>query len=134
MRKLIEYRQQKGLHHKLMKVAEHSRLGIDAIVMLYHCAKISAGDILEAGETKTSVGPISGTGRSAFKQELKLISLFSGAIYFLSAAPGAGEDADCAGKSELNASIPTFHFPSAFFCHTSQYLPLSLLPSVIVIS
>jgi hypothetical protein len=30
-------------------------------------------------------------------------------------------------------SIPTFHFPSAFFCHNSQYLPLSLLPSFIVI-
>ena len=49
MRKLIEYRQQKALHHQLMKVAERSMLGIDAIVMLYHCAKISAGDILEVG-------------------------------------------------------------------------------------
>ena len=49
MRKLIEYRQQKALHHQLMKVAERSMLGIDAIVMLYHCAKISGGDILEVG-------------------------------------------------------------------------------------
>jgi predicted O-methyltransferase YrrM len=49
MRKLIEYRQQKALHHQLMKAAECSMLGIDAIVMLYHCAKISAGDILEIG-------------------------------------------------------------------------------------
>jgi len=49
MRKLIEYRQQKALHHQLMKAAECSMLGIDAIVMLYHCAKISAGDILEVG-------------------------------------------------------------------------------------
>jgi predicted O-methyltransferase YrrM len=49
MRKLIEYRQQKALHHQLMKAAECSMLGIDAIVMLYHCAKVSVGDILEVG-------------------------------------------------------------------------------------
>jgi predicted O-methyltransferase YrrM len=49
MRKLIEYRQQKALHHQLMKAAECSMLDIDAIVMLYHCAKTSAGDILEIG-------------------------------------------------------------------------------------
>jgi predicted O-methyltransferase YrrM len=49
MRKLIEYRQQKVLHHQLMKAAECSMLGIDAIVMLYHCAKVSVGDILEVG-------------------------------------------------------------------------------------
>ena len=49
MRKLIEYRQQKALHHQLMKAAECSMLDIDAIVMLYHCAKTSVGDILEVG-------------------------------------------------------------------------------------
>ena len=49
MRKLVEYRQQKALHHQLMKVADHSMLGIDAIVMIYHCATICAGDILEIG-------------------------------------------------------------------------------------
>jgi predicted O-methyltransferase YrrM len=49
MRKLIEYRQQKALHHQLMKAADCSMLGVDAIVMLYHCAKVSVGDILEVG-------------------------------------------------------------------------------------
>jgi predicted O-methyltransferase YrrM len=49
MRKLIECRQQKALHHQLMKAAECSMLGIDAIVMLYHCAKVSIGNILEVG-------------------------------------------------------------------------------------
>jgi predicted O-methyltransferase YrrM len=49
MRKLIEYRRQKDLHHQLMKAAECSMLGIDAIVMLYHCAKVSVGNILEVG-------------------------------------------------------------------------------------
>src|SRR5438876_12261473 len=54
--------------------------------------------------------------------------------YFFSAAPGAGEVAGCAGRSELNMSVLTFHFPPTFFSQTSQYLPLSLLPSFIVIS
>jgi len=49
MRKLIEYRHQKALHHQLMKAAECSMLGIDAIVLLYHCAILSPGDILEIG-------------------------------------------------------------------------------------
>jgi hypothetical protein len=49
MRKLIEYRRQKALHHQLMKAAERSMLGVDAIVMLYHCAKVSVGHILEVG-------------------------------------------------------------------------------------
>jgi predicted O-methyltransferase YrrM len=49
MRKLVEYRQQKALHHQLMKAADCSMLGIDAIIMLYHCAKVSVGDILEIG-------------------------------------------------------------------------------------
>jgi predicted O-methyltransferase YrrM len=49
MRKLIEYRRQKDLHHQLMKAAERSMLGSDAIVILYHCAKASVGEILEVG-------------------------------------------------------------------------------------
>jgi len=49
MRNLIEYRQQRALYHQLMKAADCSMLGIDAIVMLYHCAKVSVGDILEVG-------------------------------------------------------------------------------------
>jgi len=32
-----------------MKAADCSMLGIDAIIMLYHCAKVSVGDILEVG-------------------------------------------------------------------------------------
>jgi hypothetical protein len=49
MQKLVEYRQQKPLHHQLMKAADCSMLGIDALVMLYHCAKVSVGNILEVG-------------------------------------------------------------------------------------
>ena len=45
--------------------------------------------------------------------------------YFVSAGGAAG-------KSELNMSVATFHFPSDCFFQTSQYLPLSLAPSFIV--
>ncbi|MDP9003189.1 MAG: class I SAM-dependent methyltransferase [Verrucomicrobiota bacterium] len=49
MQKLIEYRYQKALHHQLMKAADHSMLGIDVLVLIYHFAKVSVGDILEIG-------------------------------------------------------------------------------------
>jgi predicted O-methyltransferase YrrM len=49
MQKLIEYRYQKALHHRLMKAADHSMLGIDVLVLIYHFAKITEGDILEIG-------------------------------------------------------------------------------------
>ena len=49
MQKVIEYRYQKALHHQLMKAADHSMLGIDVLVLIYHFAKVAAGDILEIG-------------------------------------------------------------------------------------
>src|SRR5438132_9833286 len=59
----------------------------------------------------------------------------SGSDYFFSGAAGASEDdAGVAGKSELNMSAATFHLPSACFFQTSQYLPVSLVPSFIVIA
>jgi predicted O-methyltransferase YrrM len=49
MQRLIEYRYQKALHHKLMKAADHSMLDIDVLVLIYHMAKVSDGAILEIG-------------------------------------------------------------------------------------
>jgi predicted O-methyltransferase YrrM len=49
MQKLIEYRYQKALHHQLMKAADHSMLGIDVLVLIYHFAKVGEGGILEIG-------------------------------------------------------------------------------------
>src|SRR6187401_97988 len=49
MQKLIEYRYQKALHHQLMKAADHSMLGIDVLVLIYHFARVADGDILEIG-------------------------------------------------------------------------------------
>src|SRR5437764_14925220 len=49
MQRLVEYRYQKVLHHRLMKAADHSMLGIDVLVLIYHFAKMSEGGILEVG-------------------------------------------------------------------------------------
>jgi predicted O-methyltransferase YrrM len=49
MEELIGYRYQKALHHQLMKAADHSMLGADVLVLIYHFAKIAQGDILEIG-------------------------------------------------------------------------------------
>lgn len=49
MQRLIGYRYEKALHHRLMKAADHSMLGIDVLVLIYHMAKNSDGGILEIG-------------------------------------------------------------------------------------
>ena len=49
MQRLVEYRYQKALHHRLMKAADHSMLGIDVLVLIYHFAKMSERGILEVG-------------------------------------------------------------------------------------
>ena len=55
--------------------------------------------------------------------------------YFFCVVPSAADEgAPGTGKSELNMSALTFHLPSACFFQTSQYLPLSSVPSFIVIS
>jgi len=78
MRKLVEYRQQKALHHQLMKAADCSMLGIDAIVMLYHCAKISAGDILEVGAYTGGATIAMAMGVRDSNGEKKIISIERG--------------------------------------------------------
>jgi predicted O-methyltransferase YrrM len=78
MRKLIEYRQQKALHHQLMKAAEYSMLGIDAIVMLYHCAKVSVGEILEVGSYVGGATVAMAMGVRDSGTEKKIISIERG--------------------------------------------------------
>src|SRR5206468_11986363 len=67
----------------------------------------------------------------------QLVIPSSGSDYFLSAAPGAGEDVGT-GRSEFQISTITFHVPLACFLKSSTYLPRSLtglpLTSVIVSS
>ncbi|HEX4631209.1 MAG TPA: class I SAM-dependent methyltransferase [Chthoniobacterales bacterium] len=49
MQRLIEYRYDKPLHHKIMKAADFSMLSEDVLVLIYHMAKICDGGILEIG-------------------------------------------------------------------------------------
>jgi hypothetical protein len=78
MRKLIEYRQQKSLHHQLMKAADCSMLHIDAIVMLYHCAKTSVGEILEVGSYVGGATIAMAMGVRDSGMERKIISIERG--------------------------------------------------------
>jgi hypothetical protein len=78
MRKLIECRQQKALHHQLMKAAECSMLSIDAIVMLYHCAKVSAGNVLEVGSYVGGATIAMAMGVRDSGEEKKIISIERG--------------------------------------------------------
>jgi hypothetical protein len=75
MRKLIEYRQQKALHHQLTKAAERSMLGLDAIVMLYHCAKVSVGNIPEVGSYVSGATIAMAMGVRDSGTEKKIISI-----------------------------------------------------------
>jgi predicted O-methyltransferase YrrM len=79
MRKLLEYRHQKALHHQLMKAAECSMLGIDAVVMIYHCARVCDGDILEIGAYVGGATIAIALGARDSGVEKKIISIERGA-------------------------------------------------------
>ena len=75
MQKLIEYRYQKALHHQLMKAADHSMLGIDVLVLIYHFAKIAEGDILEIGSFVGGSTIAAGLGARDSGRQKKIISI-----------------------------------------------------------
>lgn len=78
MQKLIEYRYQKALHHQLMKAADHSMLGIDVLVLIYHFAKITEGDILEIGSFVGGSTVAAGLGARDSGRPKRLISIEPG--------------------------------------------------------
>jgi predicted O-methyltransferase YrrM len=78
MEKLIGYRYQKALHHQLMKAADHSMLGIDVLVLVYHFAKISEGDILEIGSFIGGATIAAGLGARDSGLPRKIISIEPG--------------------------------------------------------
>ena len=78
MRKLIEYRYEKALHHRLMKAAEHSMLGIDVLVLIYHMAKTSEGGILEIGSFLGGATIAAGLGARASAKPRKFFSIEPG--------------------------------------------------------
>jgi predicted O-methyltransferase YrrM len=75
MRKLIEYRHAKALHHQLMKAADHSMLDIDVLVLIYHFAKVSEGDILEIGSFVGGSTIAAGMGARDSGKRKKIISI-----------------------------------------------------------
>jgi len=78
MEKLIEYRYQKALHHQLMKAADHSMLGIDVLVLIYHFAKVAEGDILEIGSFVGASTIAAGLGARDSGRPKKIISIEPG--------------------------------------------------------
>jgi predicted O-methyltransferase YrrM len=78
MQKLIEYRYQKALHHKLMKAADHSMLDIDVLVLIYHMAKLSQGAILEIGSFLGASTIAAGLGARDSGKPRKFLSIEPG--------------------------------------------------------
>jgi predicted O-methyltransferase YrrM len=78
MRRLIEYRYQKALHHQLMKAADHSMLDIDVLVLIYHMAKVSQGAILEIGSFLGASTIAAGLGMRDSGKPRKFISIEPG--------------------------------------------------------
>jgi predicted O-methyltransferase YrrM len=78
MQKLIEYRYQKALHHQLMKAADHSMLGIDVLVLVYHFAKITEGGILEIGSFVGGSTIAAGLGARDSGKQKKFVSIEPG--------------------------------------------------------
>jgi predicted O-methyltransferase YrrM len=78
MRRLIEYRYQKALHHQLMKAADHSMLDIDVLVLIYHMAKTSDRGILEIGSFLGGSTIAAGLGVRDSGQTRRFISIEPG--------------------------------------------------------
>jgi predicted O-methyltransferase YrrM len=78
MQRLIEYRYQKALHHRLMKAADHSMLDIDVLVLIYHMAKMSQGAILEIGSFLGASTIAAGLGARDAGKPRKFISIEPG--------------------------------------------------------
>lgn len=78
MKKLIEYRYQKALHHQLGKAAGHSMLAVDVLVLIYHFAKITDGGILEIGSFIGGSTVAAGLGVRDSGNQKKIISIEPG--------------------------------------------------------
>jgi predicted O-methyltransferase YrrM len=75
MQRLIEYRYQKALHHRLVKAADHSMLGIDVLVLIYHFARVAEGGILEIGSFVGGSTIAAGLGARDSGRRKKIISI-----------------------------------------------------------
>jgi predicted O-methyltransferase YrrM len=78
MQRLIQYRYQKALHHRLMKAADHSMLDIDVLVLIYHMAKVSQSAILEIGSFLGASTIAAGLGARDSGKTRKFLSIEPG--------------------------------------------------------
>jgi len=78
MRKLIEYRHAKALHHQLMKAADHSMLDIDVLILIYHFAKVTEGSVLEIGSFLGGSTIAAGLGARDSGRQKMIISIERG--------------------------------------------------------
>ena len=78
MRKLIEYRYDKPLHHQLMKVSEYSMLDVDVLILVHHMARSCEGGILEIGSFLGASTVAAGLGARASGKDKKFISIEPG--------------------------------------------------------
>src|SRR2546423_15000024 len=78
MKRLIEYRYDKPLHHQLMKAADYSMLDIDVLVLIYHMAKMCEGGILEIGSFLGASTVAAGLGARTAGVEKKFVSIEPG--------------------------------------------------------
>lgn len=62
MQRLIAYRYDKPLHHRIMKAADYSMLSEDVLVLIYHMAKVCEGGILEIGSFLGASTVVAGLG------------------------------------------------------------------------
>ena len=75
MQRLIEYRYDKPLHHRLMKAGDYSMLSIDVLILIHHMAKVCEGGILEIGSFLGASTVAAGLGVRASGQAKKFVSI-----------------------------------------------------------
>jgi predicted O-methyltransferase YrrM len=78
MRRLIEYRYDKPLHHQIMKAADYSMLSEDVLVLIYHMAKVCDVGILEIGSFLGASTVAAGYGVRASGKEKTFLSIEPG--------------------------------------------------------
>jgi predicted O-methyltransferase YrrM len=75
MQRLIEYRYDKPLHHRLMKAADYSMLSVDVLILIHYMAKMCEGGILEIGSFLGASTVAAGLGVGAAGEAKKFVSI-----------------------------------------------------------
>jgi len=78
MKRLIEIRYDKPLHHQIMKAADYSMLSEDVLVLIYYMARVCEGGILEIGSFLGASTVAAGLGARDSGIEKKFISIEPG--------------------------------------------------------